>query len=128
MFKRKKNCNNIIIPSENINNEESNGNCSTLASEADNRFYKDIQKMREFIHEKYNKVSENFELTNYIGCGTGIVYEGYLKKAKKKQNFAFKFKISEKKLDKNSQEISIQKKLHHKNISEIYAFIKMDDY
>ena len=119
MFKCKRNSNNI-------NNEESNNNYSTLASETDNHFYQDIQKMREFIDEKYNKVSENFELTNYIGSGgRGIVYKGYLKRSKKKQNLAFKLKISEKKkLDKNSQEISIQKKLHHKNISEIYVFYK----
>ena len=69
-------------------------------------------------------------MTNFISAGgTGKVFEGYLKRAKKKQNLAFKFKISDKKqLDKDSQEISILKKLHHKNITEIYAFIKMDDY
>jgi serine/threonine protein kinase len=86
--------------------------------------------MKEFISEKYSKFNENFELTHFISAGgTGKVFEGYLKRAKKKQNLAFKFKISDKKqLDKDSQEISILKKLHHKNITEIYAFIKMDDY
>ena len=121
--------NNNMIPSENRDIAESNCNISTMASQNDKQLYNSLPKMKEFISEKYNKFFENFELTNFISSGgTGKVFEGYLKRAKKKQNLAFKFKISEKKLDKDSQEISILKKLHHKNITEIYAFIKMDDF
>ena len=123
---------NNISPLENINNgnKDSNCNCSTMASQNDKKLYNNLQIMKEFISEKYSKFNENFELTHFISAGgTGKVFEGYLKRAKKKQNLAFKFKISDKKqLDKDSQEISILKKLHHKNITEIYAFIKMDDY
>ena len=76
----------------------------------DSQPYNNLQIMKEFISEKYSKFYENFELTNFISAGgTGKVFEGYLKRAKKKQNLAFKFKISEKKLDKDSQEISILK-------------------
>ena len=127
---KKQIANNDIIPSENINNADSNCNFSTMASLTDKHLYDSLPKMKEFIHEKYNKFFENFEITNFISAGgTGKVFEGYLKRAKKKQNLAFKFKISEnKKLDKDSQEVSILKKLHHKNITEIYAFIKMDDF
>ena len=124
--------NNNISPSENIKNANIDSNCNstTLASQSDKKLYNNLQIMKKFISEKYNKFYENFELTNFISAGgTGKVFEGYLKRAKKKQNLAFKFKISDKKqLDKDSQEISILKKLHHKNITEIYAFIKMDDY
>ena len=118
------------IASENISFADSNCNSSTMASLNDKQIYNSLPKMKEFIREKYNKFFENFELTNFISSGgTGKVFEGYLKRAKKKQNLAFKFKISEnKKLDKDSQEITILKKLHHKNITEIYAFIKMDDF
>ena len=124
--------NNNISPSENIKNANIDSNCksTTLASQSDKKLYNNLQIMKKFISEKYNKFYENFELNNFISAGgTGKVFEGYLKRAKKKQNLAFKFKISDKKqLDKDSQEISILKKLHHKNITEIYAFIKMDDY
>ena len=71
--------------SDNINNSESNSNYSTIASPYEKRLYKDMQKNREIISEKYNKFFENFELTKYISSGgTGIVYEGYLKRARKK--------------------------------------------
>ena len=118
------------INSRNKNNEEPNSNSSTIASQNDKYLYNSLPKIKELIKNKYNKFFENFELTNFISSGgTGKVFEGYLKRAKKKQNLAFKFKISEKKkLDKDSQETNILKKLHHKNITEIYAFIKMDDY
>lgn len=91
--------------------------------------FNDIKKMYIFIDKYCPKFRENFELTNYISSGgTGIVYEGKFKKAANRQKLAFKFKINQKKKnDKESQEISILKKLHHKNITEIYAFIKMND-
>ena len=121
---------NNIISLRNVNIEEPNSNSSTIASQNDKNQYNDLKKMKEFIESKYKKFYENFELTNFISAGgTGKVFEGYLKRAKKKQNLAFKFKISDqKKLEKDSQEISIHKKCHHNNITEIYAFIKMDDY
>ena len=122
--------NSDISRQENNNILDSNYSSSTMASQSDKQLYNNVPKMKDFIREKYNKFFENFELTNFISAGgTGKVFEGYLKKAKKRQNLAFKFKISEnKKIDKDSQEIAILKKLHHKNITEIYAFIKMNDF
>ena len=90
-----------------------------------------IENINKYIDNNYKKFGENFELINFISYGgTGIVYEGKLKKGNRNQKFAFKFKIEKnhKKEKDSSQEISLLKKLHHKNITEIYAFIKMNDH
>ena len=81
------------------------------------------------LKQKYPSFLEAFELEEYINSGSvGVVYTGKSKKAKKKQKIAFKFKIGDYKKDNsNNQEISILRKLHHKNITEIYAFLKMND-
>ena len=104
---------------------------STQASNIDKDFYNNLENMNAHLKEHYNKFFDNFELTNFISYGgTGRVFEGRLKNIKNKQKLAFKFKIAQdrkKKNDKDSQEISILRKLHHKNITEIYAFIKMPD-
>lgn len=120
----------IIKESKNYSpNQMINANNSTKSSDNEKDHYTKLDNINNFLDEFYPKFKENFELTNYINCGgTGIVYEGLLKKGKKKQKLAFKFKINQrKKNDKESQEISILKKLHHKNITEIYAFIRMND-
>lgn len=108
---------------------DSNCGKSTADSNIDKLFFNSLENMNKHLKDNYPKFYENFELTNFLNSGgTGRVFEGHLKHAKKKQNLAFKFKISGiGKKDKDSQEISLLKKLHHKNITEIYAFIKMND-
>ena len=81
-----------------------------------------------YLDKNCQAFSEDFELTNFISCGgTGVVYEGKMKKKKNKQKLAFKFKFSKKQnKDKDEfQEIGILKKLHNKNITNIYAFTKV---
>ena len=119
----------------NKNEKKTNSNdedVSTKASNIDNDkyFYNSIENMNDHLKKNYSKFFDNFELTNFISYGgSGRVYEGRLKNSKNNQKLAFKFKIPQKnkKIDKDSQEISILRKLHHKNITEIYAFIKMPD-
>jgi serine/threonine protein kinase len=108
-----------------------NNTCkSTAASTSEKDFYTKKENVTEFLKENYSKFFDNFELIQYIGKGsTGVVYEGKLKKNKKKQKFAIKFKINQnKKEDKETQEISILRKLHNSKITEIFAYIKINDY
>jgi serine/threonine protein kinase len=108
-----------------------NNTCkSTAASTSEKDFYTKKENITEFLKENYSKFFDNFELIQYIGKGsTGVVYEGKLKKNKKKQKFAIKFKINQnKKEDKETQEISILRKLHNSKITEIFAYIKINDY
>ena len=99
----------------------------TSASTSEKNYYKDLEKMNDYLKLNCSKFSESFELVNYINSGsTGIVYEGRTKKGRKKK-LALKFRIEDKKV-KETQEVNILKKLHNKNITEIYAYIKMNDY
>ena len=90
---------------------------------------KDKNYMISTLKQKYPSFLDTFELEEYISSGSaGVVYVGKMKKGKKKQKLAFKFRIgNNKKENSNCQEISILRKLHHKNITEIYAFLKMND-
>ena len=85
--------------------------------------------MKSTLKKKYPRFLEDFELEEYISSGSaGVVYSGKSKKAKKKPKLAFKFKFGNYKKDNSdNQEISILRKLHHKNVTEIYAFLKMND-
>ena len=103
---------------------------STMNSEiSEKNQLKDKNYMISTLKQKYPKFLENFELEEYISSGSaGVVYSGKVKNAKKKQKLAFKFRIgNNNKANSNCQEISILRKLHHKNITEIYAFLKMND-
>lgn len=56
----------------------------TSASISDKNYYKDLEKMNEYLRQNYCKFSEEFELVNYINSGSsGIVYEGRTKRGKK---------------------------------------------
>lgn len=98
-------------------------------------FYCQMDNMLKFINENYPLFNEQFELSNFVKSGSvGYVYEGRNKKSSCNQKFGFKFCINSKKKEneekdnKNKyQEIAINKKLHHKNINQILAFIKMKD-
>jgi len=103
---------------------------STMNSEiSEKNQLKDKNYMISTLKQKYPKFLENFELEEYISSGSaGVVYSGKVKNSKKKQKLAFKFRIgNNNKANSNCQEISILRKLHHKNITEIYAFLKMND-
>ena len=108
-----------------------NGSCnSTVASNSEKDFFTKKENISAYLKENYAKFFDNFELLEFIGKGSaGVVYEGKLKKNKKKQKFAIKFKINQnKKEDKETQEISILRKLHNAKITEIFAYIKINDY
>lgn len=106
---------------------------SSIANKDDKNYYTDIQNLYEHIKGVYPTFKEQFELTNFINSGSeGVVYEGKYKKGNDNQKYAFKFCIKKKREEnKNSKnkfhEISIVKKLHHKNINQILAFIKLDE-
>ena len=111
-----------------FNNIKNNIDNSKNKDNNDKYYYNKLENMNNLIDKIYPKFRENFELTNYLSYGgTGIVYEGKLIKGKNNQKLAFKFKINQKKKTDESQEISILKKLHHKNITQIYAFIRMNE-
>ena len=113
------------------NSKPASNTCkSTAASTSEKDFYTKMENVSQFLEENYSKFFDNFELIQYIGKGsTGVVYEGKLKKNKKKQKFAIKFKINQnKKEDKETQEISILRKLHNSKITEIFAYIKINDF
>ena len=104
---------------------------TTFAQIIDKDDYSNKQNLISFINEN------NFEiivLGDYINSGSaGVVYRATYK-GKNKQQVAIKFLINKKHKEnrekkenetKNvNQEIAISKKLHNKNIIEIYAYIK----
>ena len=90
-----------------------------------------IENMNAYLKIYNPTFGENFELTQYIDCGsTGIVYKGRSKPGKNNQYYSFKFCIK-KKNKKHSgnryHEIIYQKVLHHVNITQILAFYKIND-
>jgi serine/threonine protein kinase len=111
------------------NNKKNEEQSTTNSDKPEKKLLKDKNYMISILKQKYPSFLETFELEEYINSGsTGVVYGGKSKKVKKKQKIAFKFKIGDYKKDNsNNQEISILRKLHHKNITEIYAFLKMND-
>ena len=113
------------------NNSIINEDKKTTVSSYDKDFYNKIENINIYLKQYYSKFFDNFELLNFINSGsTGRVFEGRLKNAKKNMKLAFKFKISQnifRKNKKDSQEIAISKKLNHKNITAIYAYIKMSN-
>ena len=90
----------------------------------------DKNTLKAYISKINPKFFENYDLDEYIGSGSsGYVYKGNYKRNNYKKPVAIKFLIKKKKkeskTDKNSQlaqEISIAKKLHHKNVIETYGY------
>ena len=93
--------------------------------------FRDKKKLVNYLNEKNPAFNEDFELIRFLSAGaTGVVYEGQMKKRKNAQKLAFKFKYTKNaNRDKDEfQEIGILKKLHHKNITNIYAFTKIGTF
>ena len=91
-------------------------------------YFCDKDKMEKYIKKIYPQFYENFELNNFIKRGAGYIYKGKCKY--NNQKYVFKICIKEKRTKKKkeeTQEISIIKKLHHKNITQIVEFVKMDE-
>ena len=93
----------------------------------------ELDYMNNLLHKNYPSFFENFELLDYTDANdTGIIFKGLVKtKINKNKLFSFKFynemKNGQKNLIWKHYEIINQKKLHHKNISEMLAFHKMND-
>lgn len=97
----------------------------------DKNYYTIKENIEKHIQGVYPIFNEQFELNNFLNSGSeGYVYEGRYKQSSNNQKYAFKFcfQRDDRKDSKNRfQEISIVKKLHHKNINQILAFIKMNE-
>ena len=103
---------------------------------SDKDYYSNINNMKCFINKNSPKFFENFELIEFLSYGSvGHVFKGKYKL--NKSLVALKFIInktkrqkSDKRNNKNegSQEIKIWKKLHNSKITEIYAYLKINDY
>jgi len=99
--------------------------------------YSNKKNLILMINKQNPEFLEKFEVLEYINGGSaGKVYKGVFKGPNKKQ-VALKFLINEKMKEKEkekkqnermNQEIAISKKLHHKNITEIFAYFKKDSF
>ena len=59
--------------------------------------YKEKKTLSNFLNKNCPSFNEDFELIKFISTGgTGVVYEGQMRKKKNKQKLAFKFKYSKK--------------------------------
>ena len=96
--------------------------------------------LASYINDVYPSFFDEFELLEYINKGSsGFVYRG-IYKGKNKKQVALKFLMNKKKKEKRdekvvlnlqkenySQEISLSKKLHYKNITEIFGYYKNEN-
>ena len=111
-----------------IKSKSQSSNVLNEKKEAFKTLFSNKDYLVNYLRKNYPSFGEEFELTNFISTGgTGVVYSGQLKKRKNAQKLAIKFKYSKRQnRDKDEfQEIGILKKLHHKNITNIYAFAKV---
>ena len=130
-----KGINNSILKKDSFEEESTNISIKELkpmnTSEMKEKFknsFKEKLSLLNYLNKNNPSFNEDFELIRFISAGaTGVVYEGQMKKRKNAQKLAFKFKYSKKgNRDRDEfQEIGILKKLHHKNITNIYAFTKI---
>ena len=130
-----KGINNSLLKKDSFEEESTNVSAKELkpmnTSEMKEKFknsFKEKLSLLNYLNKNNPSFNEDFELIRFISAGaTGVVYEGQMKKRKNAQKLAFKFKYSKKgNRDRDEfQEIGILKKLHHKNITNIYAFTKI---
>ena len=132
--KDNKNLNYKIYSKNSANDSLSKERASTIVSDKD--YYSNINNMKCFIKKNSPKFFENFELIEFLSCGSvGHVFKGKFKL--NKSLVALKFIINKikrekpkKRNNKNeaSQEIRIWKKLHNSKITEVYAHLKINDF
>ena len=124
---------NMIINKPKDYKQKNNMSLSTKETEFNsvsiNDFIQNKNNLNSIIQINKFFSSELFELQEFIGKGaSGVVYKGIHKKNKKP--VAIKVFIKEKQKEKReekenlklSQEISLSKNLHNKNVIEIYAY------
>ena len=128
----------VIIQEKEISNLITKESISLLTYNENDFTNKDY--LTSYINNKYPSFFETFDLLGYINKGSsGVVYRG-IYKGKNKKQVAIKFLMNEKikkkrdeKKDLNPQnenhshEISLAKKLHNKNITEIYGYYKNEN-
>ena len=130
---QKKENENMIIYKPNDYKQKNIMSLSTKETEFNsvsiNDFIQNKNNLNSIIQINKLISSEFFELQEFIGKGaSGVVYKGIYKKSKKP--VAIKVFIKEKHKEKReekenlklSQEISLSKNLHNKNVIEIYAY------
>ena len=132
--KDNKNLNYKIYSKNSANDSLSKERASPIVSDKD--YYSNINNMKCFIKKNSPKFFENFELIEFLSCGSvGHVFKGKFKL--NKSLVALKFIINKikrekpkKRNNKNeaSQEIRIWKKLHNSKITEVYAHLKINDF
>ena len=89
------------------------------------------KNMISMINKQNPEFLENFEIMEYLNSGSaGEVYRGIYKGNIERQ-VALKFVMKEKQKEKNerhNQEVAIERRLHNKNVTEIYAYFKKEGY
>jgi len=115
---------------ENDNNKVYNNQSYSMAKNPN--IFCSKKRMQDYLNENYPIFNEKFELLRFIKKGSAcFIYKGKFKLGNNNQKYAIKFFIKnqrEEKEDRNRlKEIAINKKLHHKNINQILAFIKMTE-
>lgn len=131
--------NEIIINSQDavpkkICNLSTKANTNELGIDKDD--YSNKENLLFYLKEKTPSFFDKFELCEYLNSGSaGVVYRGVYKGLMKKQ-VALKFLINKKRKEKleklknkenQNQEIAISRKLHNKNITEIFAYFKNEN-
>ena len=128
-------CQSIISTTASTKNVQKEPKISQITKD-NKEYFCEKENLINHIKGVYPVFFQQFELIDYINNGSqGYVYKGKYKKDSDNRKYAFKFCIKkkreeqrEKKESKNQfQEISIVKKLHHPNINQILAFMKMDE-
>lgn len=114
---------------ENINKES---RMNILLDCGNDSNFEEIEVMNEYLSKNQPQFYENFELTEYVDSGSiGTVYKGKSKNIYNNQLYCFKFCIQKNKSKKPNKakyhEIVNQKQLHHKYISQILAFYKINN-
>lgn len=110
---------------------------SSLSSSFAQEDYSKKENILSFINSKNPEFFEKFELSQYINSGSsGYVYKGVFKGKNKKQ-VAIKFLINKKENQKEKEkneknenkiyEINILRKLHQKNIIELYGYYQSSE-
>ena len=95
-------------------------------SEIDVNNAKNKISLIKFIQKNNSKILEDFEVLDYINSGSvGVFYNGNYKKINKKK-IGMKFYLNLKNKRKN-EEINFMKKLKHKNVIGLYAYLKIND-